>query len=43
MLLDFQLTAYVPLAGGALYLSFISEYGAAIVTTLAIVDEHTIN
>lgn len=26
-----------PLAGGALYLSFISQYGAAIVTTLAIV------
>ncbi|CAB1282954.1 Phage Holin [Xylella phage Cota] len=27
----------VPLTGGALYLSFISQYGAAIVTTLAIV------
>ena len=26
----------VPLAGGALYLSLISQYGAAIVTTLAI-------
>lgn len=27
----------VPLTGGALYLSFISQYGAAIVTSLAIV------
>lgn len=27
----------LPLTGGALYLSFISQYGAAIVTTLAII------
>lgn len=27
----------IPLTGGALYLSFISQYGAAIVTTLAII------
>jgi hypothetical protein len=32
-----ELARNVPLTGGALYLSFISEYGAAIVTTLAIV------
>ena len=32
-----ELARNVPLTGGALYLSFISTYGAAIVTTLAIV------
>lgn len=32
-----ELARNVPLTGGALYLSLISQYGAAIVTTLAIV------
>lgn len=27
----------IPLTGGALYLSFLSQYGAAIVTSLAII------
>lgn len=32
-----DLVRNVPLTGSALYLSFVSQYGAAIVTTLAIV------
>lgn len=32
-----ELVRNAPLTGGALYLSYISQYGAAIVTTLAII------
>ena len=32
-----ELARNLPLTGGALYLTFISQYGAAIVTTMAIV------
>lgn len=32
-----ELARNVPLTGGALYLSFISQYGAALVTTFAII------